>query len=135
MCGFIFFRKSRKQSLFKFSDQAVAFRLGMFLSVEAIDKVSPDTLLQVIVIGLIKFGRDYRPLGLADSLSEIVDGSANLFDFGVRELDRVNYGFLFHFLGAGLDHHDAVRGAYHHDVEQAVSHFAVGGIDDETAID
>ncbi len=51
------------------------------------------------------------------------------------ELDGVHDRFFLHFLGAGLDHHDAVGGADHHDVQQALAHLAVSRVDDECAID
>jgi len=52
----------------------------------------------------------------------------------VGEVDSVNDRFFFYFFGAGLDHHDAVGAAYDHDVEQAVAHLAVGGIDYELTV-
>src|SRR5207245_881183 len=54
---------------------------------------------------------------------------------GVTELDGVNHGFFFHFPGAGLDHHDAIRRGHDDDAQQAVAHFGVGGFDDETALE
>ena len=60
---------------------------------------------------------------------------ADLFDFGVAKLDRVDDGFFFDFLRAGFDHHDGFGGADDHDVQQALAHFVVGGIHDELAVD
>ena len=53
----------------------------------------------------------------------------------MAEFDRV-YDHLFaDFFCAGLDHHDAVGGADDHDVQQALTHLVVGGIDDELPAD
>ena len=43
--------------------------------------------------------------------------------------------FFAYFLRARFDHHDAVGGADDHDVQQALAHLIVGGIDDELAVD
>src|SRR5205807_1860539 len=43
--------------------------------------------------------------------------------------------FFARFFCAGLDHHNAVGGAYDHDVQKALAHFVVGGIDDELSAD
>ena len=51
------------------------------------------------------------------------------------EFDGVHDRFFLHFLGAGLDHHDAVGSADHHDVQQALAHLGVSRVDDECAID
>ena len=51
------------------------------------------------------------------------------------EFDRVHDRLFFHFLGAGLDHHDAFGSADHHDVEQALAHLGVSRVDDECTID
>ena len=40
-----------------------------------------------------------------------------------------------HFFRARLDHHDAIGGADDHDVQHALAHFVVCGIDDELAVD
>jgi hypothetical protein len=49
---------------------------------------------------------------------------------------KIHHRFFFHFLGAGLDHHDAFGGADDHDVELALAHLGVGRVDDEvSAID
>ena len=53
----------------------------------------------------------------------------------MAKLDGIDNGFFFHFLGAGLNHHNAVGGPDHHDVHQAIPHLAVGGIHHELAVD
>ena len=95
---------------------------------------APTRVLQVVVVGLVELGRSDLALRLPAFLPQIVDGGANLFDFGVGELDGVHHRFFLHFLGAGLDHHDAVGGADHHDVQQALAHLGVSRVDDECAI-
>ena len=106
----------------------------MFLGVEAVGEVGANALLQIVVIGLVELGRSDLALRLPGFLPQLVDGGANLLDLGVGELDGVDHRFFLHFLGAGLDHHDAVGGADDHDVQQALAHLAVGRIDDECAI-
>ena len=48
----------------------------------------------------------------------------------MSELDCADDYFFRNFLGAGLDHDDAVFGADNHDVEQAGEAFGVGRVDD-----
>ena len=106
----------------------------MFFGVETVGEISADLLLQVVVIALIEFRRRDIALLLSNLLFQLIDRSADLLDLGVSEFDCVDDRFFLHFFGAGLDHHDAFGSADDHDVQQAVAHFAVGGIDDECAI-
>ena len=73
-------------------------------------------------------------LRLANFLGQVADGGADLLDLLVAELDGLHHGLFRNFLGAGLDHHDAVGGADHHQVQLAVALLVVGGIDDEIAV-
>src|SRR5258708_18294003 len=107
----------------------------MFRGVEAIGQIGADFRLQAVEVSLIKFRRRNLTLGLARLGAQFVNRGAELVDFGVRELDRVNHGSFFHFLGARLDHHNSVSRADDHDVKQALAHFAISRIDDELAID
>ena len=113
-----------QQLFFESADQFVALRLGMLLGVEAVRQAGADLRFQFLVVGLVELGRGHFALGLPGFLAQLVDGGADLLDLGVGELDGVHHRLFFHFLGAGLDHHDAVGGADHHDVEQAFAHFA-----------
>ena len=63
------------------------------------------------------------------------DCRTDLLDLSVAELNRIHYGVFSGFAGAGFNHHDALGGAHHHDVERALAHLFIGGIDDELAID
>ena len=53
----------------------------------------------------------------------------------MAKLDRVDDRLFLYFLRARLDHHNAFGGAHDHDVEQALAHLVVGGIDDELSVD
>src|SRR5581483_3053068 len=133
--GFVLFGKGCHQALAKFLHQRVAFGLRVLLGVEAVRQVGPDSVLQVVVICLVKFRRSDGALGFPRLVAQFIDGCTDFLDLGVCELNGIDDGFFFDFLGAGLDHHDAVGGAHNHDVEQAVAHLAVGRIDDELPVD
>ena len=133
--GFVFGRDGGLQPFLQLADQSVAFRLGVFLGVEAVGEVGSDAVLQVVEVSLVELGRSYLALRLPCFLPQIVDGGANLFDFGVGELDGVHNRFFLHFLGAGFDHHDAFGSSDHHDVQETLAHLGVGRVDDECAID
>ena len=51
-----------------------------------------------------------------------------------RELDALNHRLFRHLACAGLDHHDAVGGPHHHQVQFAVALLVIGGVDDEVAV-
>ena len=98
--GFIFFWQGGDQDFLKISDQGVAFRLGMFLGIQAIGEVGANLLVEVVVILLIEFRRLHFPLGFAGFLSQLVNRGDNLFYFSVGEVDSVNDRFFFYFFGA-----------------------------------
>ncbi len=52
----------------------------------------------------------------------------------MREFNRIDHGLFFHFFRARLDHHDGFRGSDHHDVDQALAHFGIGGVGDEAPL-
>src|ERR1700681_1179562 len=105
----------------------------MFRRVKSIRKLFANLRFQALKESLVELWRRYLALRLADLAAQFVDGGADLFDFGVRELDRVHYRLFFYFFRTGLDHDNRIRGAYDHDVEQSVTHFGVCGIGDEAA--
>src|SRR6185437_11155706 len=88
---FVVFRKRGLQFFFEFADQVVAFSFWVLLSVEAVGQVTPNLLFQIVVILLIEFRRGHFPLLLSGFFAQLIDRSADLFDFGVRELDRINH--------------------------------------------
>jgi hypothetical protein len=53
----------------------------------------------------------------------------------VGEFNRIHDCLFFDFFRARLDHDNRIGGTDDHDVEQAVAHFGVCGIGDETAVD
>ena len=106
----------------------------MLRRVERVGQSPADLRFQTLEVSLVEFRRRHLALRLADLAAQFVDGGADLFDFGVREFDRVHHRLFLYFFRAGLDHDNRIGGAYDHDVEQAVAHFGVGGIGDEAAI-
>src|ERR1700737_1157327 len=106
----------------------------MFRRVKSIRKLFANLRFQALKESLVEIWRRYLAFRLADLAAQFVDGRTNLFDFGVREFDRIDNRLFFYFFRTGFDHDNRVGGAYDHDVEQAVAHFGVGGIGDEAAI-
>src|SRR5437867_6963757 len=106
----------------------------MLFGIEAPGQVCTDSLLEVIVISLIELRRLDVPLRFAGFVAKFVNRATNLFDLCVGELNRIHYGFFFNFLRTRLDHYNAFSCADDHDIQQAVTHLAVGRIDDETAV-
>jgi hypothetical protein len=123
------------QLFLEFRDQGVALGLGMFLRIEAVRQIGADFLFQRVIVGLVELRRRDRPLFLARLGAQLVERGADLFDLGVAEFDRVDHHFFADFFRAGLDHHDSVGGSDDHDVQQALTHLVVGGIDDESPAD
>ncbi len=80
-------------------------------------------------------GRGECALGLARLGGEVVDGGDDLLDLGVGEFDGREDDLFGLFLGARLDHHDAVFVADDHDVDGGVGALGISGIDDELAVD
>ena len=107
----------------------------MLLGIKGVMKSIADLRFQALQVNLVEFRRRHRTFRLPDLAAQFFDGGTNLLDFGVGEFNGVHHRLFFYFLGAGFDHYNRVGGAYDHDVEQAVTHFGVGGIGDEAAID
>ncbi len=78
--------------------------------------------------------RDLQLL-LAGLLRQVVDGGDDLLDRGVRRLERLDDLLLGHFLGAGLDHHEAVLAAGDDEIELALLALLEGRVDDVLAVD
>ncbi len=127
----VLLRQRLQQLLLQLADEVVALRLGMLVGVERIGEPCPNLALERVVVGLVELDRLDLALGLAQLLRYVGNGSADLPDLGVAELDGVDHRLFLHLLGARLDHHDAFGGAHHHDVEQAVAHLLVRRVDDE----
>ena len=132
--GKIGFRYCSHQIFFQVFDKRVAFGFGVLLSIHAIGKIGADFRFELIVISLVELRRRNLPLRLAGLFAELIDGCTNLLNFRVSEFDGVNHRLFFYFFRAGLDHHDAFGGADNHDVQKAVTHFAVGRIHDKCAV-
>ena len=63
---------------------------------------------------------DVTAFFLPAALREVVDRRHDLLDRGVRRLERLDDLFFGDFLGAGLDHHEAVLAAGDDEVELAL---------------
>ena len=129
---FIVLRQSGHKFFPKCLNQVVAFCLRMFLSINILSQLRADARLEVVVISLIKLRRLHFPLGFADLLPQLVDRGADLLDLSVSKLDGIDHRCFFHFFCGGLDHHDAVSRAHHHDVQQTIAHLVIGRINDES---
>jgi hypothetical protein len=116
-------------------DHGVAVGLGVLLGVERVLEAVADLGLQLFVVGLVGDRRGEGPLGLAGKLDQLIDGGDDLLDLGVGKLDGGEDDLFGLFLGAGLDHHNAVFVADDHDVDGGGGALRVGGVDDELAID
>jgi hypothetical protein len=88
-----------------------------------------------LVSSVIELRRLHLALGLAHFRAKVVDGGANLLDFRMPELDRIEHGVFFHFFGARLDHHDTVGSTDNHDVDQTLAHLVIRGIHHELPVD
>jgi hypothetical protein len=96
---------------------------------------SPNLGLQLGVVGFVELRRGEGPLGLAGQGDQLVDGGDDLLDLHVSKLDGRQNDLFGLFLGARLDHHDAVLVADDHDVDGGGGALGVSGVDDELAID
>ena len=111
-------------------DLGVALELGVLLGVERVLETVTDLGLEGRGVGFVVLERSDFALGLAGERDEVLNAGDDLLDLFVGELDGADDDFFGDFLGAGLDHHDAVLGADDHDVELADEALGVGGIDD-----
>ena len=68
-------------------------------------------------------------------MPQLIDGRADFLDLGVGKIDGIDDRLFLNLTRARLDHHDSVRGAHHHNVQQAVSHLTVSWIHDKAAVD
>ncbi len=125
---------SGSQLVLDLLDQRVALGLAVCLGVERVLEPVADLGLQFRVVGFVELRRGEGPLGLAGLGNQLVDGGDDLLDLGVRELDGGQDDLFGLFLGARLDHHDAVFVADDHDVDSGCRALGIGGIDDELAI-
>ncbi len=66
---------------------------------------------------------------------QVADGGANLFDFGVSELNGIENGVFFNFLRARFDHYYCVGAGDNHQTQKAFVDFLVSRVDHELAID
>ena len=116
-------------------DERVALGLAVSLGVESILQAVADLGLELAVVGFVELGSGKCPLGLAGLGNQLIDCGNDLLDLFVGELDGGKDDFFSLFLGARLDHHDAVFVSDDHDVDGCGSALGIGGIDDELAID
>ena len=71
---------------------------------------------------------------LAGLLGQLALGGAQLLDLAVGDVERVEDRRLGDLVGAGLDHQDGLLGARDHQVERALEHPLLVGVDDEVAL-
>ena len=114
--------------------ERIAVGLGVLLGVERVLQLVADLGLQLFVIGFIGHRRSKGPLGLAGHGNQLVDGGNDFLNLRMSELDGGQDDVFRLFLGARLDHHDAVLVADNHDVDRSLSALGVGGINDKLAI-
>src|SRR5688500_3177760 len=72
---------------------------------------------------------------LAGGALQLLDAGDELLDGGMRGLERADDLRFADFLGARLDHHDAVAAAGDDEIERALLAFSVGRIDHVLAVD
>ena len=89
----------------------------------------------LIELGAIVFGRATASFFLPASAFELLDGGDDLLDRGVRGSSAPTTCASVTFLGAGLDHHDAVARAGDDQVERALLALGVGRVDDVLVVD
>ena len=111
-------RQSGGQLILDLLDQRVALGLAVRLGVERILQPVADLRLQLVVVRFVELRRGKRPLRLAGLGHQLVDRGDNLLDLFVRKLDGREDHLFGLFLGARLDHHDAVFVADDHDVHR-----------------
>ena len=100
--------KLRSQLVLDLLDQRIALGLAVGLGVESILQAIADLGLELRVIGFVELRGGKGALGLAGLGNQLIDGSDDLLDLFVGEFDGGKNDFFRLFLGAGLDHHDAV---------------------------
>ena len=100
-------------------------------SVERAERLLLDLLIE---LGRDRLGGDHDLL-LADGGLQLLDGGDDLLDRGVRGFERADDLRFGHFLGAGLDHHDAVARAGDDQVERALLALGVRRVDDVLVVD
>ena len=108
--------------------------LGVGLGVEGVLQAVADLGNQLVVVRLVELRRRKGTLGLAGQGNQLVDGGNNLLDLGMAKLDGLEDDLFALFLGARLDHHDAVLVTDDHDVDGGGSALGIGRIDDKLAI-
>ncbi len=78
---------------------------------------------------------DVDPLRLADLLAQALEGSADLPDLGVCELERLEDRVLRHLVRPRLDHGQRLSRADDDEVERGLLHLLERRIEDELALD
>src|SRR5208282_4025691 len=135
LASFVVLGQGGQQFLLQRANQFVAFGFRMFFGIKSARQSLADLRFEAFEVSLVEFRRRHLALRLADLAAQLFDGGTDLLDFGVRKFDRVHHRLFLYFFRARLDHANRIGGAYDHDVEQAVTHFGVGGIGDEAAFD
>ena len=115
-------------------DLSVAVEFGVLLGVESVLEAVAVLRLQIVCVGFVVLKRGDGAFGLAREGDEVVDACDDLLDLFVGEFDGTDDNFFGDFLGARLDHHDAVFGADNHDVQLADQTLRVGWIHDVLAV-
>src|SRR5208283_3508497 len=129
----VVFRHGGQQFLFEYPNQFVAFGFRMLRGIKSVGQPAANLRFQAFEVSFIKFRRRHLALRFADFGAQFTDGGTDLLDLGVGEFNGVHHRLFFHFFRARLDHDNRIGGAHDHDVEQAVAHFGVSGVDEEAA--
>jgi hypothetical protein len=127
------FGQRRDQLVLQLIDAIVAFELAANLHRFAERHV--DLLFDLAIELRPDFLFRDGQLRLAGGLRQVVDGVDDLPDRVVCGLERLDDFFLARFLGAGLDHHQAVLAAGDRDIEFAALPLIVGRVDHVLAVD
>ena len=109
--------------------QRVRLGLGMGVRVKRILQALAHLALQRFKILLVVLEWRQLALRLPGKPNQLVDLSDNLFDLDVGKVDRAQHDVLRHPIRAGLDHHDAVRGAHHRDADRGLLALGIGRVD------
>ncbi len=110
--------QSRGQLVLDRLDQRLAFQLVVRLGVQRVLDPVANLGLQLGIVGFVELRRREGPLGLAGQGDQLVDGGDDLLDLHVSKLDGRQNDLFGLFLGARLDHHDAVLVADDHNVDR-----------------
>src|SRR5258708_22914000 len=103
--------------------------------IQRVGQLIADLLFQLVVIGLVNFSGRHLAFGLARTFTQIGERGTDLFDLDVGKLNRVDHLFFRNLFGPGLNHQDALRRAHNSNVEEALAHLRIGGVNDELIVD